>query len=89
MPKHELLWVRRLERRRRVRSVKKCKILSQMRSYLSFTYVVDVLIIYIREEVDEETQEWERAQIRRSGLKSDEGSSIAAATPVYRPSPST
>jgi GC-rich sequence DNA-binding factor len=39
------------------------------------------------EEIDEETQEWERAQIKRSGLKPDEGTSIAATTPVYKPTP--
>jgi hypothetical protein len=87
--KHELLSVRRLERLRRASSAKKCKASSLMRSCLSFTYVVDALFIYIREEIDEETQEWERAQIKRSGLKPDEGTSIAATTPVYKPTPST
>ena len=47
------------------------------------------MLIYIREEIDEETQEWERAQIKRSGLKPDEDSSIPAATRVYKPTPST
>ncbi|KAI0251981.1 nineteen complex-related protein 2-domain-containing protein [Lactifluus subvellereus] len=37
------------------------------------------------EEIDEETQEWEHAQIKRSGLKPDEYSSSHAATPVYKP----
>lgn len=68
--------------------MKKCKTLSQTRSYLSFAFVVDVLLIYLREEIDEETQEWERAQIRRSGLKADEDSSVRAKTP-YKPTPST
>ncbi|KAH9980300.1 nineteen complex-related protein 2-domain-containing protein [Lactifluus volemus] len=39
------------------------------------------------EEVDEETQEWEQAQIKRSGLKLDEDSSAHAATRVYKPAP--
>ena len=47
------------------------------------------MLIYIREEIDEETQEWERAQIRRSGLKPDEDSSIPSTTRVYKPTPST
>jgi hypothetical protein len=46
------------------------------------------LLIYIREEIDEETQEWERAQIKRSGLKPDEDSSVPAKT-LYKPTPST
>lgn len=52
------------------------------------TYVVFALLIYIREEIDEETQEWERAQIKRSGLKPDEGPSVPATTPIYKPTPS-
>ncbi|KAI0283947.1 nineteen complex-related protein 2-domain-containing protein [Russula aff. rugulosa BPL654] len=39
------------------------------------------------EEIDEETQEWERAQIKRSGLKPDEGPSVPATTPIYKPTP--
>lgn len=38
------------------------------------------------EEIDEETQEWENAQIKRSGLK-DEGPSVPATTPIYKPTP--
>ena len=60
-----------------------------MRLYPFFTYIVDSWLIHIREEIDEETQEWERAQIRRSGLKPDEASSAPAATPAYKPAPST
>jgi len=60
-----------------------------MRLYPSFAYVVDSWLIHIREEIDEETQEWERAQIKRSGLDPDEVSSAPAATPVYKPAPST
>ena len=52
------------------------------------TYVVYTLLIYIREEIDEETQEWERAQIKRSGLKPDEGPSVPSTTPIYKPTPS-
>lgn len=52
------------------------------------TYLVYVLLIYIREEIDEETQEWERSQIKRSGLKPDEGTSVPATTPIYKPTPS-
>jgi hypothetical protein len=51
-------------------------------------YVVYALLIYIREEIDEETQEWESAQIKRSGLKPDEDPSVPATTPVYKPTPS-
>lgn len=89
MPKHELLWVKRPEKRRPLSSVEKCKTLSLMRLYLSFVDVVDALLNYFREEIDEETQEWERAQIKRSGLKPDEESSIPATTHLYRPTPST
>ncbi|KAI9512388.1 nineteen complex-related protein 2-domain-containing protein [Russula earlei] len=39
------------------------------------------------EEVDEETQEWERAQIKRSGLKPDENTSASATASVYKPAP--
>jgi hypothetical protein len=60
-----------------------------MRSYPSSRYLVDSSLIRIRDEVDEETQEWEQAQIKRSGLKLDVDSSSHAATPVYKPAPST
>ncbi|KAI0269805.1 nineteen complex-related protein 2-domain-containing protein [Gloeopeniophorella convolvens] len=39
------------------------------------------------DEVDEETQEWEQAQIKRSGLKTDDGISPAAVVHAYRPTP--
>lgn len=52
------------------------------------TYVIYALLIYIREEIDEETQEWERAQIKRGGLKPDEGPSVPTTTPIYKPTPS-
>ena len=68
--------------------MKKSKTSSPMRSYPSSHYLVDSSLIRIREEVDEETQEWEQAQIKRSGLKPDEDSSHAA-IPVYKPAPST
>jgi Nineteen complex-related protein 2 len=69
--------------------VKKCKTSSLMRSYPSFRHLIGSVLIEIREEVDEETQEWEQAQIKRSGLKPEEDSSAHAATPVYKPAPST
>jgi GC-rich sequence DNA-binding factor len=39
------------------------------------------------EEVDEETQEWEHAQFKRSGLRSDDSFSTPVATPVYKATP--
>ena len=49
--------------------------------------IFDFLLIHVRDEIDEETQEWEQAQIKRSGMKLDEASSPSA-TPVYKPTPS-
>ena len=59
-----------------------------MRLCPSFIHVFDFLLIHVREEIDEETQEWEQAQIKRSGLKLDEASSVPSATPIYKPTPS-
>jgi hypothetical protein len=59
-----------------------------MRLCPSFIHVFDLLLIHVREEIDEETQEWEQAQIKRSGLKLDGASSVPSATPVYKPTPS-
>ncbi|KAI0304447.1 GCFC-domain-containing protein [Multifurca ochricompacta] len=39
------------------------------------------------EEVDEETQEWEQAQLRRSGLNPDRDPSAPTTTPIYKPMP--
>jgi hypothetical protein len=59
-----------------------------MRSYPFLCHLIGLVLIHIREEVDEETQEWEQAQIKRSGLKPDEDSSAHASPPVYKPAPS-
>ncbi|KAH9179210.1 GCFC-domain-containing protein [Lactarius sanguifluus] len=39
------------------------------------------------EDVDEETQEWEQAQIKRSGLRPDDNFSTPVATSVYKATP--
>ena len=48
-----------------------------------------LLTFHFREDVDEETQEWEQAQFRRSGLRSDDSFSAPVATSVYKATPST
>jgi GC-rich sequence DNA-binding factor len=60
-----------------------------MRSCTPFLRQIHFSLISIREEVDEETQEWEHAQFKRSGLRSDDSFSTPVATPVYKATPST
>jgi GC-rich sequence DNA-binding factor len=47
-----------------------------------------LLTYSIREDVDEETQEWEQAQFRRSGLQPDDSLSTPAAASAYKATPS-
>jgi hypothetical protein len=79
---------------KKARKVEKTKIREEMQDLIADAFVIPLLLveswlIHLREEIDEETQEWERAQIKRSGLKPDEAFSAPAATPVYKPAPST
>ena len=43
--------------------------------------------VTFREEVDEETMEWEQEQLRRGGLRADDAIEKAP-KPVYKPAPS-
>jgi len=60
-----------------------------MRSYTSFHRQIHFSLISIREDIDEETQEWEQAQIKRSGLRPDDNFSTPVAASVYKATPST
>ena len=59
-----------------------------MRSYTFFHGQIHFSLISTREDVDEETQEWEQAQFKRSGLRPDVNFLSPVATSVYKATPS-
>lgn len=88
VPRRELPWAKRPEKRRQIKSAKKCKTSSPMRSYTLSHRQIHFSHISTREDVDEETQEWEHAQFKRSGLRPDDNLSTPVATSVYKATPS-
>jgi GC-rich sequence DNA-binding factor len=88
VPRRELPWAKRPEKRRQIKFAKTCKISSPMRSYTLFYRQIHFSLISTREDVDEETQEWEQSQFKRSGLRPDANFSTPVATSVYKATPS-
>ena len=45
---------------------------------------ISSLTVIVREEVDDEMEEWEQAQLRRGGMKAEEETALASVKQVYK-----